>query len=156
MPFTFERSPDTDAVIDVLRGCNDQIAYPDIATRAGLTLERAKGVLASARRVLRKDGILFGTIMGHGVHRLTDLDKVKKPETFKRRVARGAGREIKDLSTIADFGKLSKTDQHCVTLNRTLLHAIKQSASVQPEKVKPATTAAPLPNTGALIQQRRP
>lgn len=155
MPFIFERSPDTDAVIDTLIGCNDEITYQDIAARAGLSVERAKAVLPSARRVLRKSGILFGTIMGRGVHRLTDLDKVKKPEAFKKRVARGAGREIKDLSTISDFGKLGKTEQHAVTLNRTLLHAIRQSAAVKPKEVTTPITGAPLPNSASIIGQRK-
>lgn len=156
MAFRFERSPDTDTIIDILRGCNDQIEYVVLAHRANLPLERTKSLLPTARRALRKEGILFGTITGHGIHRLTDADKVKKPEAFKRRVFRGAGREIKDLTTISDFGKLSKTDQHAVTLNRTILTAMKQSAGVKPDKATSTGIApSPLPNTAVLVGQRK-
>jgi hypothetical protein len=153
MAMIFERSPDTDAMIKVLRGCNDQISYQDMARQAGLSLHRAKSVLPSARRALRSDGgVLFGVIRGEGLKRLTDLEKVKKPEAFKKKVFRGAGREIKDLSTI-NFECLSKTDQHSVTTNRTVLNVLRQQAKVKPE---PATATAfttnPAPNVDLLIK----
>lgn len=155
MALTFERSPDTDAVINVLRGINDEISYGDMARRAGLGTDRAKAVLRSARQALRADGILFGTIIGEGLRRLSDLDKVKKPEAFKKRVMRGAGRELKDLSTIADFPALSKTDQHSVTLNRTILGALRQSAAVKPEKITPSASPQPMPNVSVLAQMKK-
>ena len=154
MALAFERSPDTDATIDVLRACNDEIGYRDLAKRAGLSLPRMKSVLASARRVLAKDGILFGAIRGEGLKRLTDHDKVRKPEQFKKRVFKGAGRELKHLATISDFGALQKTEQHSVTLNRTILGAIRQSASVKPDKVVEKTVSAPLPDVTKLIAGR--
>ena len=141
MAMNFERSPDTDAVINVLRGVNSEISYKDAAQRSGLGIVRLKQVLRSARNALRSDGIIFGTIIGEGLRRLTDTDKVRKPEAFKKRVMRGAGRELKDLATINDFGALSKTDQHSATLNRTILHALRQSAAVKPDKI--ATQQAP-------------
>lgn len=154
MAFIFERSPDTDAVINVLRGCNDEISYVDAARRAGLGTDRLKAVLRSARNVLRSEGILFGTVVGEGLKRLTDADKVKKPEAFKKRVMRGAGRELKDLATIADFTSLSKTDQHSVTLNRTVLNAMRQSASVKPDKIAPTASPKPMPNTAMLTMKK--
>lgn len=153
MPYTFERSPDTDAVIEILRSCNDRITYDDLAARSNLPVDRAKSLLHTARNALRKDGILFGTIRSEGLHRLTDHDKVRKPEAFKKRVRRGAGRELKDLSTISAYDQLSKVEQHSVTLNRTILHAMRQSAAVKPEPTP--TTRAPLPDAATLIQQRK-
>ena len=153
MPLTFERSPDTDAVISVLRGVNEEISYADAAKRAGLAVPRMKSVLLSARRALRSEGILFGTIIGEGLRRMTDADKVKKPEAFKKRVMRGAGRELKDLETIADFSALPKTSQHSVTLNRTILNAMRQSAAVKPDKIAPQHAPARIPDTAALISR---
>lgn len=155
MPYTFERSPDTDAVINILQGCNQEISYGELASRAGLSPERVKSILPTARTVLRKTGVLFGCIRGYGLNRLTDADKVKKPEAFKRRVVRGAGREIKDLTTISAFDKLSKVEQHNVTLNRTILGAIRQSAAVKPTREAPPMASAPLPNAASLIAQHR-
>lgn len=154
MALNFERSPDTDAVVNVLRGCNSEISYTEAAKRAGLGLPRLKAVLPSARRSLASEGILFGVITGEGLKRLTDQDKVRKPEAFKRRVMRGAGRELKHLTTIADFGALSKTDQHSVTLNRTILNAMRQSAAVKPDKIAP-TTPLPLPNVTAIAAMKK-
>jgi hypothetical protein len=155
MALVFERSPDTDAAISVLRGINDEISYADAAKRAGLGTPRFKCVLASARRALRSEGILFGVIRGEGLRRLTDQDKVKKPEAFKKRVMRGAGRELKDLSTIADFGALGKTDQHSVTLNRTILNAMRQSASVKPDKITPTASPQPMANVAVLASMKK-
>jgi len=150
---TFERSADTAAVIAALRGCNNEVSYKDLAGQAGLTLLRAKQVLASARRALRTEsGILFGVIRGEGLRRLTDADKVKKPEAFKKRVFRGAGREIKDLGTIS-YGNLSKTDQHSVTTNRTVLNVIRQQATVRPEPPRTAIATQPMANIAKLTQK---
>lgn len=156
MPLTFERSADTDAVIIALRGCNNEISYIDLARQAGLTVDRTKQVLSSARRALRSEsGVLFGTIVGEGLRRLTDADKVKKPEAFKKRVFRGAGREIKDLATISDFGNLEKSDQHSVTTNRTVLNVLRQQAMVKPEPPKVGTAPQPMANVAQLIQAKK-
>ncbi len=154
MPMIFERSPDTDAVIKSLRGCNNEISYRDLARQAGLSLQRAKAVLPSARRALRSDsGVLFGVVRGEGLRRLTDEEKVKKPEAFKKRIFRGAGRELRDLGTIADFGRLSKNDQHKVTTNRTILSIIRQQANVKIEEPAPTKfTTNPTPNVSALLK----
>ena len=156
MPLTFERSADTDAVIIALRGCNNEISYKDLARQAGLTLPRTKSVLRSARRALRSEnGVLFGTIIGEGLRRLTDADLVKKPEAFKKRVFRGAGREIKDLATISDFANLSKSDQHSVTTNRTVLNVLRQQALVKPEPPSAGLTPQPMANVAQLVQQKK-
>ncbi len=154
MKMTFERSPDTDAVIVALRGCNNEISYRDIARQSGLSLNRSKQVLASARRALRADKILFGTIRGEGLRRLTDSDKVRKPEAFKKRVFRGAGRELKDLSTIANFGGLEKVEQHSCTINRTVLNVLRQQARVKSDVQKEEMTPQPMANVSRLIQAK--
>lgn len=155
MAINFERSPDTDAVISVLRGCNSEISYSDLARRAGLAVARMKAVLRTARNALRTDGIIFGTVIGEGLRRLTDIDKVKKPEAFKKRVMRGAGRELKDLTTISDFGGLSKTDQHSVTTNRFILSTIRQSAAVKPDKIVATASPQPMANVAVLTQMKK-
>jgi hypothetical protein len=155
MPLTFERSPDTDAVIVALRGCNDEISYADLARQAGLTLSRAKSVLPSARRAIRAEtGVLFGVVRGEGLRRLTDADKVKKPEAFKKRVVRGAGRELKDLGTINVAG-LQKSEQHSVTINRTVLNAMRQQAMVKPEPPKEKTAPQPMANIARLVASKK-
>ena len=156
MALTFERSPDTEAVIVALRGCNNEISYRDLARQAALSLARTKQVLNSARRALRSEGgILFGVIRGEGLRRLTDSDKVKKPEAFKKRVFRGAGRELKDLGTIANFGALEKVEQHSCTINRTVLSVLRQQANVKPKSKKTAMTTQPMANVSQLIAAKQ-
>ena len=156
MALTFERSADTDAVMIALRGCNNEISYTDLARQAGMAVGRAKQVLSSARRALRSEsGILFGTIRGEGLRRLTDTDKVKKPEAFKKRVFRGAGREIKDLATISNFEHLTKSNQHAVTTNRTVLNVLRQQAMVKPEPAKQTIAPQPMANVSKLLQSKK-
>jgi hypothetical protein len=155
MAMTFERSPDTDAVIRILRGCNDEISYLDLARQAGLSMQRMKAMLPSARRAIRaQSGVLFGVIRGEGLRVLRDTDKVRKPEAFKRKVMRGAGREIKDLSTISDFNGLDKADQHSVTTNRTILNVIRQQAQVKVEPQNVTITPLALPDTEKIISSK--
>lgn len=156
MPLTFERSVDTDALVTVLRGVNDEISYRDLARQAGLSLPRTKQVLRSARRALRAEsGILFGCIVGQGLKRLTDSDIVKKPETFKKRVFRGAGRELKDQSLIANFGGLQKAEQHASTTNRTILNVIRQQANVKIEPPKEKLAPQPMADVSKLIPKKK-
>lgn len=156
MRLMLDRSPDTEAVVAVLRGCNNEISYEDMARQVRLPVARVKAVLASARRIIRtENGVLFGCLRGYGLRLLSDADKVKKPESFKKRVVRGAGREIQDLNTIANFGGLIKSDQHAVTTNRTVLNVIRQQAMVKPEPPKPTIARQPMPDVNKLIPRPR-
>lgn len=156
MQMIHERSPDTDAVVNALRGINDEVSYRDLAHRANLSLGRTKEVLASARRILvNENGILFGCMRGIGLKRMSDTDKVKKPASFRKRVFRGAGREIKHLATIADYENLTKSDQNIVSIERISLNAIRQQASVKPQEKKVATAPSPLPNIQNLVDLKK-
>jgi hypothetical protein len=154
MPMSLDRSPDTNVVIEVLRGCNNEISYYELARQSGLSLGRTKAVLFSARRVLRaENGMLFGCIYGQGLKLLSDADKVRKPEAFKRRVMRGAGREIRDLETIAHYDRLSKEEQQSVTINKTVLSVIRAQARVRPEPPKREMAPPPVPVIGNIIRR---
>ena len=157
MPLTLERSADTDAVIVALRGVNDEISYVNLARQSGLTLQRAKQVLPSARRALvSESGILFGVIQGEGLRLLNDEDKARKPDAFKKKVFKGAGRELKHLATISDFNALAKTTQHKVTIDRTTLNVLRQQAAVRAELPKTRMTPQPMANVSQLIKAKMP
>jgi hypothetical protein len=155
MSLTFDRSPDTNDVLEVLRGVNDEISYKDLAKKTSLTIARVKQVLPSARRMLfAQDGTLFGCIWGEGLKRMTDQDKARKPEAFKKRVFRGAGRELKHLESI-EISRLSKADQHMTTTNRTILELMRREAQVRSEPPPPTQTAPkPLPDMKRLVPRR--
>jgi hypothetical protein len=136
----FERSPDTEAVIIALRGVNEEATYEGLAKQANLRLPRLKEVLPSARQILRREKILFGTITGVGVKRLADTDKVRKSEHNKKRMANAAKRGIKELDTIEHFELLIPIDQLTVTTNRTIFHLTRQQLKAMPKAEPPTTT----------------
>jgi hypothetical protein len=140
----FERSPDTEAVIIALRGVNEEATYQGLAKQANMSLLRLKSVLRSARQILRREKILFGTITGVGVKRLADTDKVRKSEDNKKRMANAAKRGIKELDTIEHFELLIPIDQLTVTTNRTIFHLTRQQLKAMPkaEPVPASSTTA--------------
>lgn len=152
---SFERSPDTDRVITALRGVNQEVTYGDLAKLASLSTPRTKAVLTSARRALRKEKILFGTIVGYGLKRLNDEDKVGKSEANKKRMMRAAGRAIKEIETIQAFDRLSPSNQVVVTTNRTIFAMTRQHLTASPKAAPPQPTEAPSTNTENLIAMRK-
>lgn len=150
---TFERSADTESVVTTLRGVNLEISYRQLAQQADLSPKRTMSVLASARRILENEGILFGVNRGVGLRRLSDTDKVKQPEDFKKRVFRGAGRALKRLGTISSFENLSQPDRHSVVTNKTILNVIRSQAQVKPEISKIKIAPQPVVNVAKLIKK---
>jgi hypothetical protein len=128
MPLIFERSIDTENAINALRKVNGEVSYDELAARSHLSVKRLKQVLPSARRVLRKENILFGTIFGHGLKRLGDLEKAHASEAAKKRIGNTAKRALKDLDTIENFGALPNVEQLSVTTNRTIFHLVREHA----------------------------
>lgn len=125
---TFERSADTDKIIEVLRGVNDEITYSELASRTRLSRTRCKQLLRTARKALMKDKIVFGVEIGVGLARLADGDKVHLAARRKRHIGREAHRGIKEIETIEQFDKLSGADQIMATTNRTIFSLMKQQA----------------------------
>lgn len=130
MPLNFERSFLTETAVFILRGVNDEITYQGLAHRAGVTIERIKTVIPSARRILQNEKIIFGVITGVGLKRLGEADKARKTEVVKQKIARAAGRGEKEAAMI-DMEKLPSSDQLMVTTNRTIFHAIRRHALVK-------------------------
>lgn len=154
MPMTFERNNDTESVVVALRGCNDEISYKSLAHQTGLTVERAKQVLASARRVLVNEKILFGIIRGEGLRRLTNDAMVDLIPAFNTRVFKAAGRQIKYQGCV-DVAALSKAKQHTQTINLTVVHALRRQANVKAEPPAVKLTPQPMPNVTQLIQGKK-
>lgn len=154
MPMNFERAADTESVIVALRGCNDEISYRSLANQTSLTVERTKQVLASARRVLVNEKIMFGVVRGEGLRRLTDNDIVDLPPSFHKRVFKGAGRQLKYQGCINDFAALGKAKQHTQTINLTILNALRRQANVKAEPPPVKLTPQPMPNVTQLIKAK--
>lgn len=153
MHATFERSPDTQAVIMVLRGVNQEISYANLSSAANMSLDRTKSVLPSARRILRNESkILFGTVTGWGLKRLSDFDKVRKSESNKKRVRNAAGRALKELETLEKFELMPPSDQVTVTTNRTIFAMIRQHTGATPKPATDARKPPEAPHVDNLVQ----
>src|SRR2546422_2865345 len=124
MAISWERSADTETVLQALRGVNDEISWIALIRQTGLTKKRLMSVLASARRILKGEKILFENIHGEGLKRCTDADKAHKPAKRLLRVTRAMKRELSDLATIENFGAMAQTDQHLATTYRITCNAI--------------------------------
>jgi len=156
MPMTWERHPDTDAGVRVLRGVNDQISYLDYAKRAKLSLERAKEVLPNVRRILSHEKILFGVVRGIGLVRLGDSEKVKLPVRRMKQIHGQSKRIIRELDTIENFELLGQDERQQATTYRTIANAIRQQALVKYKapQVSASATGAPVPNVAALLKKK--
>lgn len=155
MKGSFERHPDTQAVVDCLRGVNGEISYSEIAKTVKLTTGRLKSVLPSARRVLSKEKIMFGTIIGVGLRRLSDQDKVKKSETNKKRIGRSASRAFHELETVEHMELLPPREQVMATTNRTLFWVTRQQCNAKPPKEAEKVTPAALPDVQKIISLKK-
>lgn len=158
---TFERSPDTEAVINVLRGVNDEITYAQLARRTGLSVTRVKQVLPSARRILESDLIGFGVIRGEGLKRLAPGDKAVLTVDVLDRIGRASGRGLKRTElTDVDYNGMDKAAQHIHTGNRTIINLMRNQAKTkaqppkpeEPKPEEPKPESAPLPNVSNLIE----
>lgn len=154
MTLTFERSPDTAAAIEVLRGVNDMITYADGARRSGLSVKRFKEVLASARRSLDRDMVGFGVVRGVGLKRLGPADKAHLTLDVTKRAARGLGRGLKRTAMAdVDFNSMAQTDQHLHTTNRTVMAMTQRAlrSNVEPPKPQVVTAPQPMPDVANLV-----
>ena len=151
-PATFERSPDTDAVVIALRGANLEISYKSIAQQTGLAIRRVMGILGSARRILEKEKILFGTIRGEGLRRLTDRDLPKLPARHLKRTARSTKRELKRQDCYTNFEALPQTERHTATIGMIALNAILGMATTKTDAPKPKAAPQPMANVADITR----
>lgn len=134
----FTRHPETDALAAVLRSVNGEISYIDASKRVGVSVRRVKQLLGSARRILVKEKIIFGTISNYGLRRLGDGEKVVKSENDKKKIGRASVRALRSLETIQEPEKLSLAQQSAASINRTIFALTARSSRARrPKSEKP-------------------
>jgi len=153
---TIERSVDTDKTVDALRGVNNEISYESLCAATGLPMARQRQVLASARRILEKEGILFGAMWKIGLRRLFDSDKVVQSEHTKKRIGRAASRGVKRLDTISDYDKLSKNEQQTAAINRIVFSVVKAQSRAKPEKILEAVAKPDVEKVASTVAVLKP
>lgn len=79
----YERSARIAAICQLLRGANGTVAWDTIASAAGAPLGEIRSAITSARKALeRDDGIVFETVWGTGLRRLSDTDIVRSSHRY--------------------------------------------------------------------------
>ena len=127
----YQRSKLTEAICDLLRNANGPVSYKSICKVAGKPLEEIRQTLSNARRYLERDeGIVFATIKGEGLRRLSDSEKVQSAANFSRAIHRTAGRGLQRLDAVADVESLSNEDQMIATIRRTVFSAVKRETNL--------------------------
>jgi hypothetical protein len=96
----------------------------------GNTQQGARGRLATARRMMQREhNILFDTVIGLGLKRMTDHDVISSKDKHYQKIRRTTNRSIRDLTTLQDFDSLSNKERttHLATLSgfKVLQHFIK-------------------------------
>lgn len=129
----YARSPLTDALYTALRNANGDVSYDALCAAAGgMALDDIRQSLAAARRYLERDeGIVYATIRGKGLRRLSDAEKVDSAEAFTRTIYRTAGRGSRRLDAVHDFSALPNEQQLAATLRRTVFETVRRETRVK-------------------------
>ena len=126
----FERAKLTVDLCDLLRGVNGEVAYARIEEVAGKPLTEIRQTLINVRRYLERDeGIVFETVRGFGLRRLTDAEKVESVAGFSRRIRRTAIRGVMRCDAVTAPEALSNEDQMRLTLRRTVFQAVQREVA---------------------------
>jgi len=138
----FERSAETERLIDILRGVNDEISYANASRLAGFAIHGGTPALTSARRHLEtQHGIVFDCVRGVGLRRLGDVEKVTSTARHARSIRRTAKRGTTRIGAIENFAALPLKEQLQATLRATQFEFARQAVSAKqveaPPDVKP-------------------
>ena len=156
MPMTFERSKDTEAVVTILHGVNDEISYSSLARQADLSVKRVKAVLASARRILLSGNVMFGVLRGQGLRRLDALGKKACAPARKKKLARGAARALKESYSITpvEFETLANIMQLEVTTDRLIFNIIRSQAMTKTIVPKEPFAPPVVPDIASIVRMK--
>ena len=111
---TFSMSADTRAAFDLLASAKvgGTVTYDDLAA---VTRRDVRGddryVVASARRALEREGVIFGVLHGVGLKRLTDAEILADAERAYPRIRRASRRAALRALSIENFDALSAEDK---------------------------------------------
>lgn len=108
-----EKSADTSILESVLREAEvgQMVTYDQMSKAIGRDVrEHARSALATARKTLLKEGLVFGVEAKTGLIRLNDAGILQSTESDRRRVMRATKRSLHKLALV-DFEKLDAEDK---------------------------------------------
>lgn len=127
----FERSKTTEAICAALRGCNREITWAALEQVAGKPIDEIRQTVINARRYLERDeGIVFVTVRGVGLRRLTDAEKIASSAGFSRKIHRTAGRGVMRIGAVSDMASLPNEDQLAATLRLAVFNAVQRETNM--------------------------
>lgn len=148
----FEKSRMTKLLCDHLRIVNEHISYDRIAAITGRPVGDIRAAIASARRILERDKIVFAVVRGVGLRRINDNEIVQSTEQMKGTIRRASRRGLKRLEAISNVAALPPAEQMTAMLNRTIFEAVHQHAISPTTKSATAPAATPpVPDVKNLI-----
>jgi len=98
----------------------DVLTYADMREACRVDVQKYNHHLQTARKVLLKQGMVFGTIIGTGVERLADESIPGESVSRQKRARRMAKRGLHILAC-ADFNKMSPATKITAVATRTVL-----------------------------------
>ena len=95
-----EISPDVQALVDTLRTvmAGEPITYDRLSASIGRDVRQSRYLLSSARRILVREGILFGTESGKGLARLRADQIAHIGHTTRKKIGRASRVAVKKMS----------------------------------------------------------
>lgn len=148
----FERAHTTETVIAILKAVNGEVEYKAIEAATGISLEKLRGPIAGARKVLERDhNIVFTAVRGFGLRRLSDGEKVRSTEAIKQRIRRASKRGLSRLNAVDNHDLLLPSDQALATINRVLFEAVRVQTVMVGDRVKAAKP--PTPDISSLTRR---
>lgn len=126
----FHRSDLTDQIVTAILQFNaETITYVDLSIRIGQPVDGASSALRSARRIIeREHRIVYETVIGVGLRRLDDGQKVRSTARHVRAINRSANNGKRRLKS-ADYNTLNNEDQLLHTIRNTQFAEIKKAVS---------------------------
>jgi hypothetical protein len=157
----FQVSKETADLIKHLRTVEigNTATYADLSTIAyGDVQKRCRANLDSARRILQhEEQMLFGTITGVGLKRLSDLEVSQEGKAGIKKVRRVIKRTVKRLACVSDFDNLPNEAKVDHNSSLSILGAIdlfskKDSINKISNQVKTANDRLAIGQTLELFQ----
>ena len=125
----FDKSQKTEAVMAALRSANRDVSWEQLSSAAGCSLPELRQTIVNARRYLERDeGIVFETVRGVGLRRLSDAEKIESAKGFTRKIHRTAIRGENRIGAVREMASLTNEEQLAATLQQTVFRAIKREA----------------------------
>lgn len=135
-----EQAVDTRLLIGLLSKAEvgQVFSYQELGKHLGRRVEGSTGNLISARRALERDyQIVFGTIWGQGIKRLSDAEIIALGDKLPGRVRRLARRTIKKITIARDEALTNEQIVHrnaAVSMAGVLMHVATKSGMAKLEK----------------------